>query len=474
MDFINNILAYFIAIVKGYCYNYYIIKEVIMEKASFSVVHEYSCDVLVAGGGVGGIAAAVSSARLGQNTMLIESGGFLGGTATKGLVGPFMTCYDSKGKEVIIRGFFAEFVDAMIRDGGAVSYRDCPGGDSHSGYRTAGHIGVTPFDVESFKRVAESLCVDSGLKPLYHAQLIGCETNGRQITSAYIATVRGIERINAKMFIDATGSASLAKMAGAGTFRPDEVQTASTFFRIEGVDKELLDEHMRIHIEMRERYYMDEIVESRLRGEFPCGTRKLRIFEEPNGFWSVNMSQEDGEVNELDPEAVTAAEISQRKQIKEIIGFMRKTVPALKNVKLVDSASDIGIRESRRMVGQHLFCLEDIRSHTKFPDRIAVCANSIDIHKRDHVDYTPHDGENYYVPLACLLSKDIDNLLAAGKCVSTDRYAHAAIRVMPPCMAVGEAAGICASLAAKGGVSHFEVPPEKVQEIIVKNGGYIG
>ena len=85
MDFINIILAYFIAIVKRYCYNYYIIQEVIMEKASFSVVHEYSCDVLVAGGGVGGIAAAVSSARLGQNTMLIESGGFLGGTATKGL-----------------------------------------------------------------------------------------------------------------------------------------------------------------------------------------------------------------------------------------------------------------------------------------------------------------------------------------------------------------------------------------------------
>lgn len=140
-----------------------------MNKVSFSVSHEYSCDVLVAGGGVGGLAAAVSSARLGQSTMLIESGGFLGDTATKGLVGPFMTCYDSKGREVIIRGFFAEFVDAMVKDGGAVSYLDCPGGDSHSGYRTAGHIGVTPFDVESFKRVAESLCMDSGVKLLYHA-----------------------------------------------------------------------------------------------------------------------------------------------------------------------------------------------------------------------------------------------------------------------------------------------------------------
>ena len=445
-----------------------------MEKVSFSVSHKYSCDVLVAGGGVGGIAAAVSAARLGQSTLLIESGGFLGGTATKGLVGPFMTCYDSEGKEVIIRGFFTEFVDAMVKDGGAVSYLDCPGGDSHSGYRTAGHIGVTPFDIESFKRVAESICIDSGVKLLYHAQLIGCETNGRQITCVYAATVRGIERISAKMFIDATGSASLAKMAGAETFRPDEVQTASTFFRVEGVDKKMLDEHMRTHSEIRGRYFMDEIVESRLRGEFPCGTRKLRIFEEPNGFWSVNMAQEDCEVNELDPEAVTAAEISQRKQIPKIIGFLRKTVPALSDIKLVDSASDIGIRESRRIVGRHLLCLDDIKAHTRFPDRIAVCANSIDIHKRDHVDYTPHDGGNYYVPLSCLLSKDIDNLLAAGKCVSTDRYAHAAIRVMPPCMAVGEAAGICASLAAQAKVSHFEVPAERVQEIIVKNGGFIG
>ena len=445
-----------------------VIMEVIMESVSFLIVHEYSCDVLVAGGGVGGIAAAVSSARLGQSTMLIESGGFLGGTATKGLVGPFMTCYDSKGREVIIRGFFAEFVDAMIKDGGAVSYLDCPGGNSHSGYRTVGHIGVTPFDIESFKRVAESLCIDSGVKLLYHEQLIGCETNGRRITGIYVATVRGIERISAKMFIDATGSATLAKMAGAETFRPDEVQTASTFFRIEGVDKKLLNEHMRTHTEMRGRYYMDEIVESRLRGEFPCGTRKLRIFEEPNGFWSVNMAQEDEEVNEFDPEAVTAAEISQRKQIPKIIGFLRKTVPALRNIKLVDSAADIGIRESRRIVGRHLFCLEDIKAHTKFPDRIAVCANSIDIHKRDQVNYTPHDGGNYYVPLSCLLSKNIDNLLAAGKCISTDRHAHAAIRVMPPCMAVGEAAGICAALAAKDGVIHY------VQEIIVKNGGFIG
>lgn len=448
-----------------------------MKQAIFNVSHDYSCDILVAGGGVGGLAAAVSAARLGERVILIESGGFLGGTATKGLAGPFMTCYDAKGETIIIRGFFTEFVERMVADGGAVSYRDCPGGDSHSGYRLKGHIGVTPFDVESFKRVSEEMCLEAGVKLLYHVSLIGCETNGDKITHVYIATNSGIDRISANVFIDATGSATLAALAGAETFRGDEtgfLQTASTFFRIEGVDREMLDRHMDETSEMRSRYYMDEIERGRLCGEFPCGTQKLRIFEAPNGLWTVNMSQEDSELNEFDPEAVTAAEISQRKQIKEIVEFLKKTVPALRNIRLIDSASEIGIRESRRIVGHHMFCLDDIQKHRYFDDRIAVCANSIDIHKRNLVDYTAHDGSNYYVPLSCLLSKNITNLLAAGKCISTDKYAHAAIRVIPPCMAVGEAAGVCAALASRFGIKHFEVPASEVQRIIKENGGYIG
>lgn len=448
-----------------------------MNTVSFNIEHEYECDVLVVGGGVAGIAAAVSAARLGAAVILVESGGFLGGTATRGLVGPFMTCYDAKGENVIIRGFFSELVERMVADGGAVSYRDCPGGDSHSGYRMSGHIGVTPFDSESLKRVSEALCIEAGVKLIYHALMTGCGTDRRRLTQVYIATSRGIESIRAAQFIDATGSASLAAKAGAGVFRGDEkgfLQTASMFFKIDGVDREALDKHMRTHTDMRERFYMDEIGQARLRGEFPCGTQKLRIFENPDGLWTVNMAQEDNMLDELDPEAVTTAEISQRRQITEIIRFLKNTIPALRNIRLIETASDIGVRESRRMLGRHMFCLEDIQKHTKFADRIAVCANSVDIHLPEGVSYTAHDGENYYIPLSCLLSRDIDNLLAAGKCLSADKYAHAAVRVMPPCMAMGEAAGITAALASRMGCRHFEVDPSEVQRIIVALGGYIG
>lgn len=448
-----------------------------MEEVSFNVKKNYNCDVAVVGGGVGGFAAAVSAARQGQSVILIENGGFLGGTATKGLVGPFMTCYDSKGEEVILRGLFAEFVDRMVKDGGAISYRDCKGGTSYAGYRDRGHIGVTPFDAECFKRISEEMCLEAGVKLFYHTSLIGCKSNEGKIECLYAAGVSGILRINAKMYVDATGSATLADMAGALTFRGDEngfLQSASLFFRIDGVNKAELDKHMAENRDMRRRFYMDEIKNARLCGEFPCGTLKLRIYEAPNGFWTVNMAQVDDTLNELDTETVTQAEISQRKQVKQIVDFLKKTVPALKNIRLVDSASDIGIRESRRIIGRHIFCLEDIQNHKYFEDRIAVCANSVDIHMKDRVEYTAYDGGNYYIPLSAAMSKNITNLFAAGKCISADKFAHAAVRVMPPCIAVGEAVGVCAALASKKKIKHYEVNVTDVQNIITKNGGYIG
>ncbi|MBQ8509441.1 MAG: FAD-dependent oxidoreductase [Clostridia bacterium] len=447
-------------------------------QATFEIRNELYADVVVCGGGVAGISAAVSAAKSGAVTLLIESGGYLGGTATKGMVGPFMTCLDAKGENQIIRGFFSEFVNRMIADGGAVSYNDCPGGDSWSGYRLAGHIGVTPFDTECLKRTADRLCVESGVNLLCHTTLIGCETDGRRITAIYTADGEGIDKIRAKVFIDCTGNASLAAKAGAATFRGDGdgfMQTASMFFIIDGVDRDALDAHMAEHTEMRERFYMDAIEAGRADGRFPCGTMKLRIYENPNGTWTVNMAQSDDPLNELSAADITTVEIAQREQIQKLIAFLREEIPPLRNIRLVATASDMGIRESRRIVGRHLFCLEDITSAVKFDDRIAVCANSIDIHQKVGVAYTAYkSGSNYYIPLSCLIPKDMDNLLAAGKCLSADKYAFAAVRVMPPCFAMGEAVGITAAMAAAKGVNVPDVPVCSVQEEIVRRGGYIG
>lgn len=448
-----------------------------MKTATFPVQKEYTCDVLVVGGGVTGLSAAVCAARSGADVMLCENGGALGGIATKGLVGPFMTCYDKKGETQIIRGFFSQFVERMVAEGGAISYRDCPGSDSRSGYRTKGHIGVTPFSPEVFKRVAESLCTEAGVHLLYHTQLIGCETEENTIRTAYFATVSGIEAVHAKVFIDTTGNASLAAHAGADTFYGDAdgmVQTVSTFFTITGVDKEALDAHMAENTEMRARYFMDLLDEGRRTGEFPCGTQKLRIFETLNDEWFVNMSQVDEQVCDLDVAQVTAAEIAQRKQIPQIIEFLKKHIPALRNIRLVATASDIGIRESRRIFGKTLLTGDDIMNSRFYDERIAVCANSMDIHQKDKVAYTPYESENnYYIPLSCLISRNITNLMAAGKCMSADKYAFAAVRVMPPCFAMGEAAGITAAMALNCGNNPAQVDVKKVQEAILANGGYL-
>ncbi|MBQ9745876.1 MAG: FAD-dependent oxidoreductase, partial [Clostridia bacterium] len=293
----------------------------------------------------------------------------------------------------------------------------------------------------------------------------------------YAADPNHIISVCAEEFIDTTGTAALAHMAGAQTVRGNEdgaMQTASTFFIISGVDKKVLDAHMAEHSDTTERFFMNEIEEGKKNGTFPCGTNKLRIFENPDGTWNVNMAQIDEPICELDAEAVTLAEIGQREQIAKIIEFLRKNIPGLENIRLVATASDIGIRESRRIVGRSVLTLDDMRSAKKFEDRIAVCANSIDMHGKNGVSYTAHEQENYYIPLSCLISKDIENLLTAGKTLSADRYAFAAVRVMPPCVAMGEAAGVTAALAAKENTAAGDVPCAEVQNILLQNGAYLG
>lgn len=448
-----------------------------MSSVVLNIQKEYNCDVVVCGGGVSGFASAVSAARNGAKTILIESGGFLGGIATKGLVGPFMTCYDAKGENQIIKGLFSELVEELIKEGGAISPADCHGGDSLSGYRTKGHIGVTPFNYETLKIVTEKMCLEAGVKLLYHTTIIGCDKEENKLTRIYAADSNNIISVNAKMFIDTTGSALLADKAGIKTMRGNDdgiLQTASTFFVISGVDKKALDDYMDTHQDMRSRFFMDVIEEGQKDGSFPCGTNKLRIFENPDGTWVVNMAQIDEQLNELNNEDVTLAEVEQRKQIAKIVEFMRNHITGLENVQLVATASDIGIRESRRIIGKTVFCLDDIKSARKFDDRIAVCANSIDIHQKNGVSYTAHDNENYYIPLSCLIADKVDNLLTAGKSLSADRYAFAAVRVMPPCIAMGEAVGITAAIASKKGIKAGDVPYKEVQDILIKNGAYLG
>ena len=396
------------------------------------------CDVLAVGAGCAGFSAAVAASRVGAKVILCDMNGCIGGMATSGLVGPFMTSYDADGKKQLIVGFFDEFVRKMEKEGGAVHPSKAEWGTSYTAFRTTGHRNLTAFDAECYKRVAEDICREENVKLLYHAMLIKTDVENNKIKCAYFATKSGVYKINAKVFIDCTGDADLAASSGAVTVYGDgEVQPASTFFAVKGVDKEKMNAHMeKYKDDMRKKYYMDEIERCRKTGEFPCHRAKIMLFEGLYSQWSVNMSQMD-DVNACDVEQVTEAEILGRSQVQKIIAFLRKYAAGCENIELIRSADVLGVRESRRIEAEYVVTTKDCADSVHFDDCILVCSNSTDIHKKDCVDYVARNtNEPYEIPYRSLVAKGIDNLLAAGRCAGGERNVLAAIRVMPPCFAV--------------------------------------
>lgn len=439
------------------------------------------CDVLVVGGGVAGFGAAMGASKTGVKVVLTESNGYLGGCATAGLVAPFMTCYDALGETQIIRGVFAELVERLVKENGAISPADCRKNDSYSGYKLRGHLGTTPFDKEKLKYVMESICIQSGVRLLYHFFFIGVEKssdNDREITACIFATKNGLYRIRAKSFIDCTGDAAVCHEAdGAYVFSDEDgaLQPVTTFFLIDGVDKVRLDKEILDSQNERKRGFMEEVAQARAAGEFPCGTQKVRLYEQLNGVWSVNMCQIDEPFDVNDPLLISNAEIEGRKQVRQIFHFLKKYVVGLENIRLLQTSESVGIRESRRIVGEYTLTYEDIATSQSFEDTVVVCANAVDVHTSGTSLYKPvTNSRPYAIPYRILVHRDFDNLWTAGKTVSADRLALGAIRVMPPAMAMGQAAGIASALAITHSKVAKEVPYEELRRQILEQNGYLG
>lgn len=426
-------------------------------KVSLQVTRTFDCDVLVIGGGPAGSAAAVCAARHGASTILAERNGCLGGTATTGLVAPFMSSTTPDGKTMLIKGFNEELISRMVAEGKAIHPLDAQIG-SRTAYRDKGHHGLTTFDYESLKRNLEAMCTEAGVKLMYHALFVKADVRRGRIGSAYFATKAGIWKVNAKTFIDCTGDADLAYAAGCPTVIGDgagDLQAVSLFFIVRGVDKAKMDAHNADCLKRGDyegQWYMNEIKQARENGEFPSWRNKIALFENLDGTYTVNMAQSDG-VDGLDPMQITAAEVQQRSDIDGIVKFLRKYVDGCQNCELVATAGDLGVRETRRIEGEYTVTVEDARNSVKYPDAIFCCANSMDIHRKGYVEYVARStNEPFSVPYRALLPLGIDNLLVAGRCAAAERPVMAAIRVIPPCFAMGQAAGTAAALSLHEGV----------------------
>lgn len=436
-------------------------------KFEAEIKKEFDCDVLVVGGGVAGFGAALRASREGAKVILAEENGYLGGTITAGLVGPFMTCYDAKGENQIIKGVFDELVSELVKIGGAIPPADCRKCDSYSGYKLRGHLGTTPINKEKLKLVMERMCLAAGVELKYHYMFVGVDKTDRRINACTFATKNGFYRINAKVFVDCTGDAAVCYNAGAECRFSDEsgaLQPVSTFFTIDGVDKESLDKHVAASTDERTRSFMYIVEAAKAQNEFPCGTPKVRIYEQTDGVWTVNMCQIDKPFDVNDPDLITKAEIEGREQAHKIFRFLKTKVPGLENIRMIETSEKVGIRESRRVVGEYTLTHDDLKASRKFDDAVVTLANSVDVHTSGPVTYTPFSNtEPYTIPYGALVVKDFDNMLTAGKCVSADRMAQGAVRVVPPAVAMGEAAGLAAAIAAKENIKAKDVPAEMLK-----------
>ena len=412
-------------------------------------------DLIVAGGGLTGVSAAVSAKRLGLDVLILEKAGFLGGAAGTMLISPFMPYHTKVDGErfELSRGFFKELHDLLKSSGGL-------GGEKEN------------LHEEYVKLVLDRLVIKEGVQPLFHAYLCGVEKENEVITSVSAATKAGVLKFRARYFIDATGDADLAVMAGCPYHlgRPDGLcQPMTLCFRIGNVDIPTFQKNKK---EIQEKYKLFQ-----QEGKIKNPRENILVFNTlVDGMLHFNTTRvvKHDPTNPFD---VTQAEMTAREQMHEMYWFLKENCPGFENSQLLYSAGEIGVRESRMIDGEYLLTETDLRNCVKFEDAIAAGNYDIDIHNPEGSGtshyYFP-DGTWYTIPYRSLQPKNVRNLLVAGRSISSTHEAQASYRVMPIVTTLGQAAGTAAAIAAKSNAGVKEIDVKALQNTLIENGAFIG
>lgn len=438
-------------------------------------------DILVAGGGPAGIAAAVAAARNGASTLLVERYGFLGGNLTAGLVGPCMTSYSLDGSQQLIKGIFEELVQRMERIGGALHPSQIPAGSAYCGFIVYGHDKVTPFEPEAVKVCATDMCLEAGVTLQLHTFVADALVEAGAVTGVVAVSKSGLEALRARVTIDCSADADVAVSAGVpyqvGRDEDGLTQPMTLFFRVADVDDETVERYIAAHPEDY-RPFAGLVQQARERGEFPIARRGIGLYRTlQKGVWRINTTRIQ-RLDGTDVRDLTRAELEGRRQAMLLIDFFRRWLPGFERCRLLDTAMTIGVRETRRIVGAYTLTVEDLASGRAFDDVIALCGYPVDIHSPTG-DGGGTTGEYpsaniYQIPYRSLVPVGVENLLVAGRCISATHEALGAIRVMPPAFAMGEAAGTAAALAVRQNILPRHVPVDQLQEALLRQGAYLG
>jgi hypothetical protein len=400
-------------------------------------------DVLVLGGGPGGIGAAIAAARNGARTILVERFGTLGGTWTSGLLSSIMPF-------PFVKGIFLEIIQNLDTAGAwRRSEREDPydiGPQAHPDPGPYGHGGT--YDAETLKRVLDQMVLGEGVIPYFFLQVVSVFRAGDRLTGVVVESKEGRFVITADFFIDSSGDGDVCHMAGVpteyGRDTDANVQPMTMMFKMDGVDDSRAEAYSLTDPRLLQVWQA-----AKRAGEVTVPRENVLLSRSPYpGQWVFNTTRILGK-NGTRIQDVTEAMIEGRRQVHEVAAFLKKNVPGFEQARVSETASHVGVRETRRVFCDYTMTADDITAGAEFHDGIARGNWYIDIHNPSGEGTTvqsPPAGRFYEIPFRSLRPRGVENLLVASRCIDCTHEAHAAVRITPQVVAIGQAAGTAAAL----------------------------
>ena len=426
-------------------------------------------EILIIGGGPAGIAAATAAARCGARVMLLEKYGFLGGMGTAAMVTNFCGLHASINGSVqqIVRGVADDILERLDNlDGLREPHPVKAKGGGHD-------VAAQAYDTSAYKMATDDLLLSAGVDIRFHTFAVDVLMDGAQIDAVLIETKSGRKAIKAEVFIDCSGDGDLAYWSGAECVKGDDngfMAYPTTMFRVANVDDD------KVHNEGKPN--LSALIEAAAK-DYNLPRKTGVLGSQPHaGEWRVNLTQisRDGDpIDGSDWNDLGFAETEGRRQSQEYFRFLKNCVPGFENSYLLETAPQVGIRETRRIIGEHILSEDDILSCRDFEDSIGCNGWPLEQHLKGSAKWTFLGGRGYHqIPFGTTLPKGVDNLLVAGRCASTTPEGQASLRVSGPCFAMGQAVGTAAELARRSGVTPKEIDVKALQHRLVSDGAFIG
>ena len=402
------------------------------------------CDVLVVGGGSAGATAAIAASETGARTVLIERQGFLGGTGAMVLDTFYGFFTPGSAERKVVGGIPDGVIEGLERRRALLKRPNTYG--AGAGYT---------YDPDVLKLVWDELTQTAGAHVLHHSTFVDALRDGPRVIGAVVGTKQGLRAVLASFIVDASGDADVVARAG-GPFEDagadGSAQSLTTTFRMIDVDVD------RAKAVPKQEFW-ELMKDAHASGAYDLPRREGSSHITPHPHvMHTNLTRVSG-VDATDPDALSAAEREGRRQSFEYARFLRERVPGYERAVLQGLSTQIGVRESRRVRGEYWLTKEDVLGATKFADGIAQCGAPIEDHHTGgdtRWEYLP-DGETYDIPLRSLIPRELVGIVVAGRCLSASHDAHASVRSMGQCMAMGQAAGMAAALGAGGDVREVDV-----------------